>query len=162
MKHLRPPLLFFAALLAILAGGCAKNDASSQWIDPAKISQGPIVHAKLSEEQLARISRLQKTFAEVDPTPLEKWIEDFSRDQDPDREIKIWEGMAQPFEAFTAKHTLTPQGKKEAFQVVMLRSGASESETLSHLKLQVLTEADAKEILAAYREAPEPIRVYSK
>ena len=156
-------LRFLIIAAAFIFAGCAKKEpAATTWIDPKKISQGPIVHAKLSEEQLARITRLQRTFSEVDPTPLSKWIEDFSRDQNPDREIAIWEGMAVPFEKFIAKRQLTLPGKKEAFQIVMLRSGASAEETMSHVKLKVLSLADAQEILAAYQAPPEPIRVYTK
>lgn len=131
-------------------------------MDPKKISQGPVVHTELSMEQVSRITRLQKTFADVDPTPLTKWIEDFSRDQNPDREIAIWEGMATPYEKFLTNHTLTLQGKKEAFQVVMLRSGTSAEETMSRVKLEFLTKDQAREILAGYQTNPEPIRVYTK
>jgi hypothetical protein len=105
---------------------------------------------------------LQKVFSEVDPTPLTKWISDFSRDQNPYREIKIWEDMAAPFERFTSKRELTDQAKKEAFQIILLRSGASEEETLKNLKIKELTDAEAKEILAGYSSEPAPIRVYQK
>jgi len=155
-------LLLFLLPVAFCAAGCTKKAPSIEWVDPQKVTQGPIIHPKLSDEQLTRISRLQQTFKDADPMPLAKWIEDFSRDQDPDREIKIWEGMALPYEQFLAKHTLSPQGKKDAFQVVMLRSGASAEEAMRHLKLQELTENDAREILSSYQEAPEPIRIYNK
>lgn len=105
---------------------------------------------------------MKSVFENVDPTPLAKWIEDFSRDLNPDREIKIWEGMAQPFETFVAKRTLSIQAKKEAFQVVLLRLGASDEETLKHMKPTELSEADIKEILSMYSAVPEPIRVYKK
>lgn len=70
--------------------------------------------------------------------------------------------MAQPFEGFVAKRTLSIRAKKEAYQVVLLRSGASDEETLKHMKPTELTEADIKDILSMYGASPEPIRVYKK
>jgi len=152
-------LLFLAI---IFFAGCKPKADATQWVDPKKITQGPVIHEKLSDAQIQRITRLQNTFSEVDPTPLEKWISDFSRDQNPDREIMIWEEMASPFERFISKRNLTVQAKKEAFQIVLMRSGASEEETLKRLNLKFITDADAKEILSGYSSAPAPIRVYQK
>jgi hypothetical protein len=89
-------------------------------------------------------------------------MEDFMRDQNPDREIQVWEGMAKPYRAFTEKHKLSLAGKKEVFQIVMLRSSVSDEETLQKSELKILTKADAREILANYHEAPKPIRVMKK
>jgi hypothetical protein len=161
MTHLRIHNLLII-IVAFCFFGCAKKESSSTWMDPKKISQGPIIHSALSPEQIARITRVQKIFADVDPTPLTKWIEDFSRDQNPDREIAIWEGMAAPYEKFLTKYPLTPQGKKEAFQVVLIRSGASSEETMSRLKIEAITKYQAQEILLWYQTNPEPIRVYTK
>jgi hypothetical protein len=160
-EKMKYPIAIFLTLVA-LTSGCKPKTDSTQWIDPNKISQGPVIHERLSDTQIDRITRLQKVFSEVDPTPLAKWISDFSRDQNPDREIKIWEDMAAPFERFISKRELTAQAKKEAFQIVLMRSGASEEETLKSLKIKELTEADAKEILAGYSVEPAPIRVYQK
>lgn len=49
---------------------------------------------------MERINALQQTFAEVDPTPLAKWVEDFKRDVDPERELRIYEAMAQAYRAY--------------------------------------------------------------
>jgi hypothetical protein len=159
VKILSPIILFVAAFIA---GGCKPAPEAAHWVDPNTLQQGPILHEKLSDDQIARITHLQKVFAEVDSSPLEKWIEDFSRDRDPDREIAIYEGMATPFQSFIAKHTLSIQGKKDAYQIVLLRSGASEEETLSHMKLKELTEANAREILSEYSAKPEPILIEEK
>ena len=102
---------------------------------------------------------MHQVFHEVDPSSLEGWKEDFQRDSNPDSEIKIWENMAAAYEAFTTSRELSIDAKKDAYQVVMLRSAASEPDVLAHLKLKVLTEADAKEIMAHFSGAPEPIKV---
>jgi hypothetical protein len=153
-------VLLFAALLCV---GCGKSKTPAQskteWIDPSKLQPGPIQHASLTEDQMSRVRRLQKTFIEADPSPLEKWVEDFRRDANPENELKIWEDMATAYETFTAGKKLTLEAKKDAFQIVLLRSGAAEDQVLQHLKLKVLTEKDAREIMALFAEKPKPITV---
>ena len=152
----------YLSLVIFSFAGCKPESEIPRWVNPNTLSQGPIIHENLSADQIAKITHLKKVFEEVDPTPLNKWIEDFSRDHNPDREIKIWEGMAQPFESFAEKRTLSIQAKKEVYQVVLLRSGASDEETLKHMKPTELSEADIREILSMYSATPEPIRVYKK
>ena len=128
-------------------------------MDPNKLTPGPIQHAKLTDEQLARITHVQKVFHEVDSSPLEKWVDDFKRDVHPDNEITIYENMATAYEAFATSKALSIDAKKEVYQVVLLRSGAPEVDVIAHLKLKVLTEKDAREIMAHFSAAPEPIKV---
>ena len=152
-----------ALLTAMLWVGCGQSEptkpAKVQWIDPNKLEPGPIQRASLTEQQMSRVKRLQRTFSEVDPSPLEKWVDDFKRDVHPENELKIWEGMAKAYEDFTTNRNLTLDAKKDVFQVVLLRSGAPEEDVLQHLKLKVLTEKDAREIMALFVEEPKPIRV---
>ncbi|MEZ4297989.1 MAG: hypothetical protein R3B70_23735 [Polyangiaceae bacterium] len=140
----------------------AEGGGSSSQVGVAKLSSlqmGPIRHARLSEEQIHRIRRLQQTFCEVDPTPFEKWVEDFRRDMHPDREIRIYEEMAQAFTAYCSTRGLTLEAKRDVFQVVLMRSGAPDAEVLAGLKLTTLTLEDAREILSLYRAPAAPIRV---
>jgi len=67
--------------------------------------------------------------------------------------------MAKAYEGFTTNRNLTLDAKREVFQVVLMRSGASEEDVLQHFKLKVLTEKDAKEIMALFVGQPKPIKV---
>lgn len=136
--------------------------SKTEWIDPKSLSSGPIQHGELSAEQMKRIKALQETFHEVDPTPLEKWVEDFKRDNDPEREIRVYESMAEAYRAYCAGKNLTLQAKMDVEGVVLMRSGASDEEVLSQLKLKTLSIEDAKAILKLYKAPPAPIDVYSK
>lgn len=151
--------------LSILFAGCNRSEESSsskiKWTDPKKLEPGPIRHASLTDEQMSRAQRLQKVFSEVDPSPADKWVDDFKRDANPESELRIWESMATVYETFTASNTLALDAKKEAYQVVLLRSGAPEGEVLMHLKLKILTERDARNIMALFTNKPEPIKVVS-
>jgi hypothetical protein len=153
------------ALCVVLVAGCDRASTSpggqTQWIDPNKLEAGPIRHANLTDEQISRVRRLQKTFSEVDPSSVEKWTEDFRRDVNPEREMAIWESMATVYETFTATNSLTLAGKKEVYQIVLLRSGAPEGEVLKRLDLKILSEKDARAIMALFTSKPQPIRVFS-
>ena len=115
----------------------------------------------MTEDQTSRVQSIQKIFSEVDPSPIEKWMEDFKRDANPERELAMWEGMATAYATYTASNSLTLGGKKEVFQVVLSRSGAPDDEVLKHLDLKILTETDARKIMALFTTKPEPIRVVS-
>lgn len=163
MKNLRTGIWVVAVVAGVIVAMSSrdgiKEPSTREWVDPAQLKPGPIRHEALTEKQLERVRYLQSVFREVDPTPLEKWIEDFRRDENPDREIAVWEGMAKPYEVFAASRDLTLAAKKEVYGVVLMRSGAPDAEVLKHLDLKTLTLQDAKEIMALFSTEPAPIRV---
>jgi hypothetical protein len=110
---------------------------------------------------MERVKRLQETFAGVDASPLDKWVEDFKRDRDPDHELRIYEGMADAYRAYCNGRKLSSRAKADVYQVVLLRSGAPDAEVLPRLKLSELSVADAKELLGLYKEPPAPVTVTS-
>ena len=157
-------ILAFAAAFALkyYADKRQKETQDTQWINPEDIQPGPIQTANLDDEQIQRITRLQRVFSEVDPTPLEKWIEDFKRDLYPEREIRIWEAMADAYQRYCQSKELSPAAKKEVFSLLLIRSGTSADDVLENVELHILTEDEAKDVLACYSYEPKPIEVISK
>lgn len=158
------PLYFIALMVwlpSLLACNERKQASQRQWIDPARLQPGPVRHEQLTAAQLDRIKKLQRTFQEVDPSPLEKWVDDFKRDRDPERELRIYEAMASAYDAYCTGRALTPAAKQDVYQVVILRSGAPDAEVLPRLKLRVLSIDDARDILKLYRMDPAPITASS-
>ena len=101
---------------------------------------------------MQRIAAVQKVFAEVDSTPPEKWIEDFKRDMNPDRELAIWEAMAAAYSKQNSAKAFSLPQRKELFGVLLTGSGASEDEAIKHLKLKVLSEDEARSALRTLAE----------
>jgi hypothetical protein len=166
-RHLTLQQICFVALVAVTCA-CRSPERSqpgetrstgTQWSDPSTIRPGPIQHHQLSTGQLKRITKLHDTFREVDPTPLEKWLDDFKRDQHPDREIQIYEGMAEAYTAYCASRNLSIDAKREAYQVVLLRSGTPDEEVMKRVDPKVLTRKNVAEILALYKVPPTPVVV---
>ena len=121
-----------------------------EWVDPKTIQPGPIRRDSLTHEQMARIRALQATFVEVDGQTVEQWVDNFKRDADPDKELRIWERMSKAFRAFCDGRKLSPEAKKDVFSVVLLRSMASEQDVLEHMKLKVLSREDAIAVMKSY------------
>jgi len=106
--------------------------------------------AKLMEQALiTRVQRLQKVFAEIDPAPLDKWLDDFSHDLHPEREILIWEAMASAYSSFVRNRNLSIKAKEEASRLLLLHS-LMVKESLIIRSRQYLTREEAKELLGLY------------
>ncbi len=149
-------LLILILLSLLLVFACKRDtdhqrsNTNVQWVNANQLHPGPVRHERLTNTQIERIKKVQLVFAEVDNSSIDKWIEDFKRDADPDNEIASWERMAAAYSNYVRGKDLPPEAKQDVFQIVLLRSGASEVEMLRHLKLKVLTEEDAKKIIAGY------------
>ncbi len=148
------PFLFFSC--------GAEKSKDIETMDPQEIRQGPIVSDTLSSLQLTRIDYLYNTFKEVDPTSKEKWIDDFKRDRNPDKEIEIWEMMANAYNSYCNGKAIDLNVKKEVFEIVLVRSTLSEMETLKKIQLKFLNEEQAKQIMKAYTLDGKPIEVMRK
>jgi hypothetical protein len=141
-------------------GACKSDDhPKTMKVDPANLQPGPIRHDELSPELVARITKLHDTFEEVDPSPLSRWIDDFQRDQHPESEIKIYEGMARAYTAFCRGRTLSLDAKREVYGVVIQRSASPDDEVLKTVHVKAITVDDVKTILSLYDMPPKPITV---
>lgn len=141
--------VFLSSLLALLGISCSKNQ-EPQKVPIASLKPGPIQHSQLTADQLERIKRLRQTFADVDESSLETWIDNFKRDANPDTEIAVWERIARAYQAYCSERDLSIEAKKEVQTVLLLRSMTSEEEVLKGSKLKLLSAEDAKEVMKRY------------
>jgi len=121
-----------------------------EWVDPKLIQPGPIRRDTLSEEQMARIRTLQTTFVEVDGQTVEQWVDNFKRDADPDKELRVWERMSKAYQAYCVGRTLSADAKQDVYRVVLLRSMASEQDVIERVKLKELSRQDAIAVMKGY------------
>jgi hypothetical protein len=125
-------------------------NSNVEWVNTNQLKPGPIRREELSDLQIERIKKIQATFAEVDDTPLDEWMDGFKRDANPDQEIAVWERMARAYSRYIGEKSLSLEAKQDVLQVLLLRSAAPAEEVYKHLKLKVLTEKEAKEIMKGY------------
>lgn len=112
---------------------------------------GPIQHDSLHPALLARIEKIARILEEVDGQPAAEWMKDFQRDQNPEKEVIIWETVAATYQVFTRKRSLTLEAKKEAFHLLLMRSMHDEKTVMNEAKLKNLDRADAVVLLAAFQ-----------
>ncbi|MGH9966759.1 MAG: hypothetical protein ACREBG_02840 [Pyrinomonadaceae bacterium] len=144
---LSSPLAFFSLACA---GQNEIQHPQTQGVNAAALKPNEIQHEQLSEEQLRRIKKLHETFAEVDSSSLEKWIDNFKRDANPDSEIAIWERVARAYNSYCSRRELTLEAKDDVFQTLVLRSMTSDEEAVKTLKLKVLSVDEARKIMREY------------
>jgi hypothetical protein len=118
--------------------------------DLASLNPGPIRRQELSPKQMERIYKLRDALSEVERSPIEKWVDNFKRDADPDRELAVWEKIADGYTRYCSKRPLSIEAKEDVFQLLLLRSMASEQEVVNHIKLKTLTVDEAKETLKGF------------
>jgi hypothetical protein len=136
-------------------GGSRKNknkgkEPTAQLEANASLEYGPIRHTELSPNQMERIRKLRNTLAEVERSPIEKWVDNFKRDADPDKELTVWERIADGYTRHCSKRQLSIEAKEDVFRLLLLRSMASEQEVLNRVKLKTLTIDEAKETLKEF------------
>jgi hypothetical protein len=156
-------LLTIIAVAGLSACDSPKEKPEVEKVNSKDIHMGPVVHDSLNATQLEKITKIQKTFAEVVPSSLEETITNFKRDQNPDSEIEIWLQMADAYERFTQKNpTLDSAKKNEAFKLLLLRSMMSDKEAIEEAKTQHLSKAQISDLLRYYHSEPSPIRITQK
>jgi hypothetical protein len=141
------------SLLAVLGFGCAGQRGQQpriERINPADLKPLPVQHEQLTDKQLRRARKLHETFAEVNPSSLETWIDNFKRDMNPDREIAIWERIAKGYTNYTSQKELSLEAKEDAFQTLLMCSMSSDEETIQALNLKVLSKDEARKICREY------------
>jgi hypothetical protein len=108
---------------------------------------GPAQAGELSAQQVARITALQQQFAEVDPSSLEQWLDNFKRDRDPDRELAIWERIALVYTNVIAGRSVSAEYKQEVFKLLVGCSMMPRKDVLNNASFTILSDKDARAIM---------------
>jgi hypothetical protein len=116
-----------------------------------EIQMGSVRRETLTGQQIERLRKLQVALAEVDDSPIERWIDDFRYDANPDREIGVFEAVAEAYQAFCSARPRDLAQKKDAFGLLLDRAGSTYEDSLKNYELRVLSIAEAKEVLSYYK-----------
>lgn len=135
-----------------LTGIAPASDSNEtvELVDFKKIQPAPTQPDQLSDEQRTRIKSLQKTFSEVDGQSVEQWNNSFRRDENPEREIKVWERLAKAYVKYCSRRRLPIETRKEIYKVLLLRSMSPPGYVLKELELKRLSESDAIEVMQGF------------
>lgn len=75
-----------------------EGTSDDYWVDPKKIKSGGTV-TTLTDEQEQRVREIATSLRDVCPDSEGKWLDNFSKDREPEREIRTWEAIALTYEA---------------------------------------------------------------
>lgn len=123
------------------------------------LSESPIGTSVLNDSQKIRVSVINKVFQEVCLMSFNEMVESFSRNHNPENEIKIWEYMVKAYIEVTSNDLVSYEFKVEAYLLLLHRSFAYKSKVLKERKRNVIDDRTAKRILDAYKLKPKPLSV---
>jgi hypothetical protein len=130
-----------------------------RWIDPREVRDSPLGTSILSAEQIDRAGIICMQMAQVFPEGQEKWHESFSRDSNPESELRIWEHITKAYLTVEEVEFASDALKFEAFELLLMRSMSPTSEVLERMSLKHFSPKSAKRLLQAYELKPKPLRV---
>jgi hypothetical protein len=111
-----------------------------RWVDPATLKMGPVRDTALTPAQLERIGKLHDRLVQIDGWPLEKRVDLFARDLDPDKELDVYDRIVGACDrAFAKLGALTPEQKREVYALLVVVSTASPDEVLKRYAPKALT-----------------------
>jgi len=123
----------------------------SQGLDRDQVLPAPV--STLSEDQLARVREVYSILGEVSGITLHEWIKSTERNSNPEGQIRSWGAIARAYQSYCSTHSSSAEGKKEVFDILLLRSQTpgGEAEALRWLQLKVLTEGEARAVMDSYQ-----------
>jgi hypothetical protein len=119
----------------------------------SEIKVGPIRHPVPPADIIKRIIAFKKVLGDVDKASLEKTIDNFKRDADPESELVIWERIASTFETYLSHNKTTdPEIRWDIYAVLLSAStGVEEFENIKHLSDQRI-----KQLVRSFRGLSAP------
>tara|TARA_Y100000310_G_scaffold336568_1_gene421485 strand:- start:803 stop:1222 length:420 start_codon:yes stop_codon:yes gene_type:complete len=91
----------------------------------------PKKNRKFSEDFIEKTKYLHKVFNEVSPSTLERWLDDFDRDMNPEKELAIWMHMAKTYEEVIKEFPNELNTRKGIFQVLLNASSGMSAEEIA-------------------------------
>lgn len=122
------------------------NAMTRKQISISHLKRGPIRHEQLSLSLTARINYLQQTLDEVYPQPMEKWLDEFQRDANPESEVMWWERLTRCYLAYTEPKTLSLPQRQSAFKILFTVGMGNDLPSVG-AEIAVLPEGSKEEIL---------------
>ncbi len=89
------------------------------WADPASLKMGE-KRITLTAGQLERIQGIQRTFEPYLGDSSDVWVENISRDGDPEKEIRIWERLARLLDDELMVRPLANRSQKELIVRILI------------------------------------------
>lgn len=127
------------------------------WVNIGDLTESPLGTSILTPEQHDRARILDLSLSKVTGIAEKRWLDAFSQDENPERELRIWEHIAKAFLHIDGIDIAPDVLKEEAYQLLLQRSWSPTAEVLAKATLKYISHASAKRLLDAYGLKPKPI-----
>lgn len=97
------------------------------WVDPRTITITESARTELTDEQIERVKRFCEVLGEAHPFSLAEALEGFEKDDDPEREIQVWETLTAVFQDEIRERELTDLEQQKLLLKVLLTCSWSPS-----------------------------------
>lgn len=115
-------------------------------VDIKTLRTGPIRYQTLPDSLVKRIYDVHALFVGINPTSLDQFLEAFTRDAHPERELFVWEAMVRVYRRYQAREELPAAGFKELFDILVVGSVVPSEDALNHISLILFSPQDARNV----------------
>ncbi|MEI7425095.1 MAG: hypothetical protein WCK10_03190 [Candidatus Staskawiczbacteria bacterium] len=92
-------------------------------INTSELKQNTIQNPILPKGFIGRVIEYKNILGEIDNSTVEEAVSNFQRDADPEKELKIWEKMADLYDSLISKNNITNLAeKREIFAIILAKS----------------------------------------
>lgn len=116
----------------------------------------------LNKEQKDRVEVISLILEKVYNCTLPEWFDGFCKDDNPDKEIKIWEAIARAFSRADCVYSVSDALRKEMFALFLMRSWSKKTVVLEQHKSTQFTSEQLSEILDFYDLKPIPLTIFRR
>jgi hypothetical protein len=121
------------------------------WVAAANVQLGgPYRHPPFTENIRQRLRRIKASLDEVFPKSLEAWEDGFRKDHYPRQEIATWLHIATTYQRCTAMTALTPQQRRDYFQVIVTCSTSPREQVIESVQLEAISRKEAERAIELY------------
>lgn len=137
--------------LAELAPGCIRVSIEGRgvaFVDASKLKHGAPNHNHDFTEVMPLLRSIHETLKDVYKLSWEDWLAGFQADRNPESEIAIWKHIADTFTRLTADKPLSPDARRDYFQVILAAVNNGLPAALETIQLREISPAEAQGIIA--------------
>lgn len=135
---------------------CQTPDGSNAWIDALTVTiRTSPVHPPFDQSRRSILKNLKDTLEEVYHCTLEEWELGFRRDENPEREIRLWQWIADRYRHLVGTSVVSLKRKRDYFRLcVQWINCKNVEEAVASIELAELSCDEARRLLRSFVTTP--------
>ena len=126
-----------------------ESDGKIYWANVHQLQESDYRHEPFEGERKKNIEFIKESLSEVNSNTYVEWEDGFRRDENPDKEIAIWNYIIFVYNKYSSID-LSQEQKNDIYLIAVTCSYSNQNVVLGQLTLQSLDIEKAKEIISVY------------